>query len=314
MRTFVIMAALCAAALDGERLPAVAPDLNGNLPARNVGVNDLLAITVYGAPELSRTARVGADGSIKIPMLRDKIEARGLMPPEIEARIVEAIERGQILVDPQVTVAIAEYGSRPVNVVGAVRHPLTFEAHSKITLLEALARAEGLSPEAGREVLVTRPVTESRGNALVERIAVKDLMDAASSAANIILEGGEEVRVPEAGRVFVLGTVKRPGAFRLDDSGAITVLKSLALAEGLAPFSAKEAYIYRQTDGSARLEVAVPLRKIIDRQAEDVPMGQNDILYVPDNRRGRIAANAIERVLSFAAGTASGALIYSSSH
>jgi polysaccharide export outer membrane protein len=317
----VLAIVLGATALAGDRLPAAAPDTGANLPTRLVGVNDLLAVTVYGAPEMSRTARVGPDGLVRLPMLHERIEARGLLPAEVEAKIAEVIQREQILVDPVVTVAIAEYGSRPVSVAGAVRHPLTFDAHTKSTLRDALARAEGLSLEAGREILVTRPAVNGEGQPpgeaglkpLVERVSVKELLEAANPAANLILEGGEEVRVPEAGRVFVVGTVRKPGAYRLDDSGAMSVLKSLALAEGLAPFSAKEAYIYRQNDGGERQEVAVPLRKIMDRKAGDVVMGPNDILYVPDNRRGRITANALERALSFAAGTASGALIYSSS-
>jgi polysaccharide export outer membrane protein len=305
--------ALAANALGGERLPAAAPDTGANLPTRLVGVNDLLAVTVYGAPELSRTARVDTEGLVRLPMLRERIEARGLLPAEIETKIAEVIQREQILVDPVVTVAIAEYGSRPVSVAGAVRHPLTFDAHSNITLLEALARAEGLSPEAGGEILVTRLPADPSSTPLVERVSVKDLIEAANPAANLLLEGGEEIRVPEAGRVFVVGTVRKPGAYRLDDSGAMSVLKSLALAEGLAPFSAKEAYIYRQNDGGERQETVVPLRKIMDRKAEDVALRPNDVFYIPDNRRGRLTAVALERALSFAVGTASGALIYSSS-
>jgi polysaccharide export outer membrane protein len=310
---FSWIALILAAALPAgaQRLP-VSAETGANLPARSVGPNDLLAISVYGAPELSRTARVGADGFIRLPMLREKLEVRGLMPAAIETTIADALTRDEILVDPVVSVAIAEYGSRPVSVAGAVRHPLTFDVHQKITLLDALARAEGLSEEAGNEVLVTRAEAEGQPP-LVQRVLVKDLIEAADPAANLILEGGEEVRVPEAGRVFVVGSVKKPGAFRLDDGGALTVLKSIALAEGLAPFSAKQAYIYRQGNKGERTEITVPLRKLMERKAEDVAMGPNDILYVPDNRRGRITASAIERALTFAAGTASGALIYSAS-
>ena len=309
MRT-VLAAVLLSAALQGQKFSTGSAESGANLPARPVGVDDLLGITVYGAPELSRTARVGPDGFIRLPMLRDKLAVRGLMPAAIESRLSEELTREQILVEPAVSVAIAEYGSRPVSVAGAVRHPLTFDVHGKITLLDALARAEGLSPEAGHEILVTRPVSESGAKPLVERVSVKELVEGADPAANVTLEGGEEVRVPEAGRVFVVGSVKKPGAFRLDDGTALTVMKSLALAEGLAPFSAKEAYIYRQSDGGAREELTVPLRKILDRRAQDVAMNPNDILYVPDNRRGRVTANAIERALSFGAGTASGVLIY----
>lgn len=288
--------------------PATATaELGANLPARPVAGGDLLAISVYGAPELSRSVRVGEDGFIRLPMLKGKIEARGASPLELEQRVGAAIAEEKILVDPYVVVTIAEYAVRPIRVAGAVRHPLTFEATGPVTLLEALTRAEGLSPEAGGEILVTR-TGEMNTAGLTKKIAVKDLIEAADPAANLILGGGEDVRVPEAGRVFVVGNVKKPGAFPVGDAGGTSVLKALALAEGLAPFSTKQAYIYRPTDGGKR-EIAVELRKIMERKLPDVDLIAGDVFYVPDNRGGRVTASVIEKVVSFAAGTASGAVI-----
>lgn len=282
-------------------------ELGANLPARPLAGGDLLAISVYGAPELSRSVRVGEDGFIRLPMLKGKIEARGASPLELEQRVGAAIAEEKILVEPYVVVTIAEYAVRPIRVAGAVRHPLTFEATGPVTLLEALTRAEGLSPEAGAEILVTR--TSGLNSAeLTKRIAVKDLIETADPAANLILEGGEDVRVPEVGRVFVVGNVKKPGAFPVGDAGGTSVLKALALAEGLAPYSTKQAYIYRPTDGGKQ-EIAVELRKIMERKLPDVDLIAGDIFYIPDNRGGRVTASVIEKVVSFAAGTASGAVI-----
>ncbi len=217
--------------------------MGANLPAQAIGPADLLAISVYGAPELSRTVRVSPEGLIRLPMLRENIDAQGLMPAEVETRIAAALAQEQILVDPAVTVTIAEYHSRPISVMGAVRSPLTFQALGKTTLLEALTRAQGLSEDAGPEILLTR--TAGTGSAVqVERIPVKKLIDAADPEWNVTLEGGEEIRVPQAGRVFVAGNVKHPGAFRMDGTGDTTVLKAVALAEGLAPFATKDAYIF----------------------------------------------------------------------
>src|ERR1700693_538656 len=92
-----------------------------NLPAQAIGPADLLAISVYGAPEFTRTVRVSPEGLIRLPMLREKIDAQGLMPAEVETRIAAALEQEQILVDPTVTVTIAEYQSRPISVLGAVK-------------------------------------------------------------------------------------------------------------------------------------------------------------------------------------------------
>ena len=161
-----------------------------------------------------------------------------------------------------------------MGVSGAVKAPLTFQEVGKTTLLEALTRAQGLSEDAGPEILLTRPA------GLVERIPVKKLIDAADPLWNVTLTGGEEVRVPAAGHVFVAGNVKHPGMFRVDSGGETTVLKAVALAEGLAPFSTKSAYIFRAGVEGGRTEIEVELGKIMDRKAPDVALAANDILYV----------------------------------
>jgi len=293
-----------------SRLPSGAIEGGANLPPRPIQAGDLLSISVYGAPELSRTARVNQEGTIHLAMIKSPIEARGATPAELEQRVADALGRASILVDPYVVITIAEYATHPIRVAGAVRRPLTFDATGPVTLLEALTRAEGLSGDAGAEILVTRtgPDTGPDTGPLTKRIAVKDLIENADPAANVILKGGEEVRVPEAGRVFVVGNVKKPGAFPVGDGAGISVLKALALAEGLAPFSTKLAYIYRPEDGGKK-EIEVPLRKIMERKSPDVVLAAGDIFYIPDNRGGRVTASVIEKAVSFAAGTASGALI-----
>ena len=218
-----------------ENAPPV-QELGANLPAQPIAPDDLLAVSVYGAPELSRTVRVAGDGSIRLPMLRKKIDAEGLLPADLEDRIARAIENEEILVEPAVTVTIAQYHSRSISVAGSVKHPLTFPVSRPITVLEALTRAEGLSEDAGAEILVTRPGSQKDGRPEVERVPVRALLDTPDSAWNLTLNGGEELRVPPVGKVFVLGNVKKPGAFRIDDPFGMTVLKALAMAEGLTPY------------------------------------------------------------------------------
>jgi polysaccharide export outer membrane protein len=305
---YLLLLLLCVAKAQEPALPST------NLPARPLVANDLLSVVVYGAPELTRSVRVSGTGNIRMPMLKRTIEVAGLMPSDVEARIAEALAAEEILVDPAVTVTVAEYFSRPISVAGAVRNPLTFQVYQKTPLFEALTRAQGLSPEAGSEILVTRPGKEPGDPPLIQRIPVKGLISGADPALNLILEGGEEVRVPPVGRVFVVGNVKKPGAFPLENGAEMTVLKALALAEGLAPYPTKQAYIYRRGDspaGDAPQELPVQLRKIMDRKSADVALGANDILYIPDNRAARLTAAAIDKAIGFGAATASGALVLS---
>ncbi len=246
------MIGLIFALLFVQHIPQPAADLNPNLPAQPIGTNDLLSLTVYGAPELTRTVRVSDDGWIRLPMLKQKLEAQGLMPAQLESKIATALAEEELLVDPVVTVTIAEYHSRPISVGGAVKLPITFQAIGKVTLLEALSRAQGLNVDAGSEILISRPARDGVVPA-VQRIRVNELIDAADPALNVTLQGGEEIRVPQVGRVFVVGNVKKPGAFRIEDGYGMSILKALAMAEGLSPYAAKVAYVYRrQTERPGR--------------------------------------------------------------
>jgi polysaccharide export outer membrane protein len=78
------------------------------LPAQTIGPNDLIAVSVYDAPEFSRTVRVGADGKITLPLMKHPIPPSGLMPLQLEARIAEALSTEELLKDASVTVTIAE--------------------------------------------------------------------------------------------------------------------------------------------------------------------------------------------------------------
>jgi len=292
-------------------LAQVAPP-SANLPAQKIRPNDLVGVSVYGEPDLTRTVRVGADGTIRLPMLKDKVKADGLMPEELEQAVAEALKTQEILVDPFVTVTVAEYHSLPISVAGAVRTPITFQpVEKKTTLLEAITRAGGLAPEAGSEILVTAPQSPAtNAPPLVRRIQVKALIDAADPAANILLDGGEEIRVPERGKIYVVGNVKNPGAFAVQDPSGTSILKLLALAQGLTPYATNEAYIYRVEGGTtSKNEIPVDLKKIMERKAPDVPLLPNDVLYVPDNHHRRATMDTV-KVVAGLGGAAVAALIY----
>jgi len=253
---------------------------------------------------------------IRLPMLKQLIKAEGLFPADLETAIAKALREEQILVDPFVTVTIAEYHSRPISVSGAVKMPLVFQAEGPISLLEAIARAQGLSEVAGPEVLVSRSQPGPNGETvmLTRRVTVRNLINDADPAVNIKLTGGEEIRVPEVSKIYVVGNVKKPGAFPVQNGSETTVLQMLALTEGLEQFSSKNAFIYRREANGGKNEIPVELDKILQRKSPDVPLIANDILYIPDNRNKRIGMRAIEAIIGFGVGAGSTALIYGSYH
>jgi polysaccharide export outer membrane protein len=316
MRTTALI--LFVAVAGAQNRPSSVVDQNvanvANLPAQKIASNDLLGVSVYDAPELTRTVRVSADGAIRLPMLNVRLQAEGLMPADLEGAITAALKSEDILVDPIVTVTVLEYNSRPISVVGAVRKPVTFQAVGRITLLEAIARAEGLTSDAGPEILITRAQPADGVHpgdpALNQRITVRDLVDGGRPDLNLALTGGEEIRIPEARKIFVVGNVKRPGSYAVRDESGTTVLKILALAEGLSPYSNKTAFIYRREGAGVKNEIPIELKRILDRKAPDVPLQAEDILYVPDNSGRRLSAAVIEKVLVFGSTAGATALIY----
>ena len=305
---------LVALTLSGQtlvtRIPASTEPAATNLPAQRIGPDDLVGLSVYDSPEFTRTIRVGPDGTIRLPMLKQRVKADGLMPSELERAVAEALVQEELLVDPFVTVTVVEYHSRPISVVGAVKKPITFQAIGVVTLIDAITRAEGLGDDAAGEILVSR--SDSEGNrTLAQRIPYRQLIDAADPSLNLRLSGGEEIRVPTVSKVFVIGNVKKPGAFSITDNGAMTVMKAVALCEGLTPYSGKVAYIQRTDDKTmAKAEVQVELRKILERKAPDVELQPKDILYIPDNTGRRLTATVLERLAGFGSSTASGVLIW----
>jgi polysaccharide export outer membrane protein len=244
-------------------------------------------------------------------MIKQPLKASGLLPSEVEVLIAEALKTDGILVDPVVTVTIVEYNSRPINVVGAVKRPVTFQATGNVTLLEAIARADGLAENAGPSILISRgdesnPLQKN----LVARMDVRDLIDKAKPELNIPLYGGEEIRVPEAKKIFVAGNVKKPGGILVKEGKPITVLQALAMSEGLTPFYKKTIFILRPNEDGPKREIPIELKKVLDRKSEDVELQAEDILYVPDNNTKRVAVSILDKAASFSLATISGVLIW----
>jgi polysaccharide export outer membrane protein len=311
---FAVLALAAAATVSAQQEPATfrtgmaatTPSDTSNLPLAKIGDDDLLGVTVYDAPELTRTVRVTPEGNIWLPMVKQPIHAVGLNLQDLEEAIAAALIRDHVLVDPIVTVSLVESRSRPIAVVGAVKSPLTFQATGNVTLLDAISRAGGLGENAGSEILVSRetPGTDGKSMTLTQRIRARGLIDDVNPSLNLSLQGGEVIRVPEAGRVFVMGNVKKPGTFYLTDGPEITVLKALALSGGLEAHTGHQAYIYRMESGvGGRNMMPVELRRIMDHKSPDVALQANDILYIPE-AKGRISASVLETSLSIAVAVA----------
>jgi polysaccharide export outer membrane protein len=278
--------------LPGPAFPATPVAFGGaNLPFQPIGASDLVRLTVSDSPELSQSFRVDKQGNLNLPLMRTPLHAEGLMPDALRNEIATALRTQHLLVNPVVDVSVVEYRSRDVTIAGAVKTPTTIQETGNLRLLGALSQAGGLLPEAGPEIIV------EQANGSIQRLSVRQLFDGLHPELNILILAGAQIRVPQCERVFVVGNVKRPGAFPFENLQDTTVLQLLALSGGLDSFSLKKAYIYREQPGSTqKTEIEVPLRRILDRKTQDVKLAANDILYVPTNGKLKASASVLNHV------------------
>ena len=123
-----------------------------------IGDGDLISIEVFDVKELSRDVRVSQTGTIGLPLVPVRLHVSGLTEVQAQQKIAEVLEADGLVSHPEVSVTVKERKSKPITVVGAVSHPLVYQADREVTLLEVLAEAGGLANDAGNEVIVTRPI------------------------------------------------------------------------------------------------------------------------------------------------------------
>lgn len=123
-------------------------------PTYAIGPGDLLHISVWKEPEISRDVLVRVDGKISVPLLGD-VETSGLTPQQLSTELSERLRR--FVEVPHVTVSVAEANSTKFYVIGEVRKSGEFPLRSRVTVLQALAIAEGLGEFAKRDrILIIR--------------------------------------------------------------------------------------------------------------------------------------------------------------
>ncbi len=257
---------------------------------------DLLEIGVFDTPELSGKVRVNSAGDISLPLI-GTLHVGGLTPEQTQSAIRESLIKGEFLKDPQVAVFVAEYANQAVYVTGEVNRPGPYPIMGSHRLMDFIAAAGGVSDRAGKVVTITHQDDP-------EHPKVVKLEQGAAS--NPEMKAGDTVVVSQAGIIYILGDVGRPGGFLIDHDEHLTVMQALALAQGVRPgASLKNAKLVRTTD-QGRQEVGLDLKQLFEGRSTDLALQDDDILFIPTN----VAKGAFKRGLEAVVQAATGLAIY----
>lgn len=137
-----------------------------------IGANDLLRVTVFQVEDLSfEEIRVDASGKLHLPLV-GALPAAGQTPLELSRDIADGL--APYLQNPQVSVSVAEASSQKVTVDGAVTKPGVYLMRGRVTLLQAVAMAEGPARTADlTKIAVFRTIDDQRKVALFDLQAIR---------------------------------------------------------------------------------------------------------------------------------------------
>ena len=166
--------------------PAAAPDDS----EYRIGIEDILAISVWRDPDLTRDVPVRPDGRISLPLLQD-IQAAGKTPRELGVEIQRRLK--EYLSSPSVTVIVREVNSLKAYLLGEVIRPGSIPLRSRVRLLQAISMAGGLTPFGGRNGIVIYRKTGD-GEKVIE-LSYREIVSGRKPEDNLLLEPGDTVVV-----------------------------------------------------------------------------------------------------------------------
>lgn len=153
-----------------------------------IGPADVLQITVWKEPDLTREVTVRFDGMITLPLIGD-VKAVGQTPPELAEALGKELSRFVEL--PRVSVAVLQATSARFFVIGQVGRSGEFPLSGRTTLLQALALAGGF-----REFAKTDDIVIVRRDQTLVRVNYKRIADGSDISQNVELFPGDTIVVP----------------------------------------------------------------------------------------------------------------------
>lgn len=192
-RTMQMMVCIGLLLASAWALPAQqASDSNNKYRLR---VGDKLSVKFLYHPELSEASLiVRPDGCISLQIIGDE-KVEGLTVEEIKARLEKAYQ--EILLRPEINVALLEFVPQRFYVSGQVNKPGSFELRAGNTLLQAIALAGGFTNQAHRSSVIHARPTGNKQLKLT-LIDVTKLLKSSGPAAELELQDGDYIFVPDS--------------------------------------------------------------------------------------------------------------------
>ena len=248
-----------------------------------VGPDDVLEISIFEWEMSSESKtlefRVSETGVISLPAL-GAIRVSGKTIPQIQQTIEAELETQNVLQNPRVGVAVKEYRSRRIAVVGEVNAPGVYAIHENVsTLLDMLTLAGGPTREAGQIAHVLRSPGPGETDPVRMNIDLEELMNGGNFDLNAVLRGDDTIFVPKAPLIYIYGEVSSPGGYAL--SRSLRVLEALAIAGGMKKEAAPtKSFLVRRSGSQGEQSIPLDFTKIEMGKAANIYLREGDLVHV----------------------------------
>lgn len=235
-----------------------------------IGEGDVLDIRVYENDDLAATVRVSSNSNIRVPLLGE-ISVKNLTVSQIASKI-EDLYRDGYLVNPQVDVFVKEHRSKKAIILGQVRNPGQYEIRGRVTILEFISTAGGLTTDAGGTATIKRmsPSGENKDQIVLD---LEKLIKKGDVALNILVQDNDSIYISKAKTYYVSGEVVKPNQYVYEQD--LTVIKAITMAGGFSKIAAKEkVQIIRLIKGE---------KKVLEKVNMDEPVLPDDVIVVPES-------------------------------
>lgn len=260
--------------LPADKPTAAKTDGTGRDGLPPLGVGDQITIAVFGQPDLSAEVTVGESGTIMVPLI-GTLNVLNLSAAQLESMVATRLKDGGYLQNPGVSVQIRQLRSQLVSVIGEVQRPGRYPIQGRMTVLEALATAGGLTQRADKTIVLLRKPAADKGAAPPrEEISIQletagghfgGRLDAPLLNDDVVFVGVQK-------QFYIHGEVRRPGAYPMETG--MNIMKALSLSGGVSE---------RGSDRRIKIH-RLDARKVLQEFKADpaTPLQPDDVIHVDE--------------------------------
>jgi polysaccharide export outer membrane protein len=215
-----------------------------------LGAGDSIRITAYNNPDLTTEAQIAEDGSIPFPLL-GRVVLGGLTKAAAEQHLSKLLTDGGFLREPAINLAVTEYRSQQVSILGAVARPGKYPISTATTALDIIAQAGGILDTGSSSIrLVQR---DKSGQSVQRDIDLDQMVAAGDTSIDLTVRNGDVIFVAAQPVFYIYGEVQKPGAYPLQRD--MTIRQAIATGGGLTVRGTERGLRVSRRNGSGKTEV-----------------------------------------------------------